>query len=411
MLPFGKRTKVGIIQKKSGFGCSFFLKTAVMTILEKREKVLNLKEELQNIISAGEAEQRELKEEETSRLAELRSEIDALEGEIASEEAENRKMAENKEIKTNKKMEKEVRLYDLIKGVALGETLSDEQRQYVNGTKINYRATIQAQGEAGTGIENVPEDKKSLDVAIRNASVLNKLGATWFGNAVGDISIPKYSGSQVGWKGEIETAASGEGTFTEVILQPKRLTAVVKVSKTFLAQDSNDAEAILIRDLADAVAEKLDMTIFGAESGTTERPEGLFYNSGYTSTGDTLSAITYNDVLDLELGVEEHNGTNFVFVASPQVKYALKGTQMASGLQMVYSANEIDGYKAIVSNSVVRGGVIAMDPRDLAVATWNGIEITVDPYTLAADNQIRLVVNYFVDAKLRGDRIAAAIFE
>lgn len=307
---------------------------------------------------------------------------------------------------------KEVRLYDLIKGVALGETLTDEQRQYVNGTKINFRSTIQAQGEAGTGVENVPESKKSLDVAIRNASVLNRLGCTWFGNAVGDISIPKYWGSSVGWKGEVETADNGEGEFSETILQPKRLTAVVRVSKTFLAQDSNDAEAILIRDLAEAIAEKLDETVFGSEEGTATRPAGLFHeNDTYEIVdGGNIADLTYDKVLDVELAVEENNGTNFVFVTSPNVKYALKGTQMASGLQMVYSNREIDGYKAIVSNSVERGGLIALDPRDLAVATWSGVEITVDPYTLAADNQIRLVVNYLVDAKLRGDRIAATKF-
>lgn len=385
-----------------------------MAIVELREKVLNLKDELNSIITNGETEQRELSENENSRIAEIRSEIDNLENQIKEAEEENRKIKDNnKEIKTNNKMEKEVRLYDLIKGVALGETLSDEQRQYVNGTKITYRAQnpIQAQGVATTGIENVPEDKKSLDVAIRNASVLSRLGCTWFGNAVGDISIPKYSGSNVGWKGEIETADNGEGEFSEVILQPKRLTAVVRISKTFLAQDSNDAEAILMADLAAAISERLDETVFGAESGTTTRPEGLFYNSGYTTTGGSLADVTYDDVLNLELGVEEKNGTNFLFVCDPKVKYALKGTQTASGLQMVYSGGEIDGYKALVSNSVADGGVIAMDPRDLAVATWNGVEITVDPYTLAADNQIRLVVNYFVDAKLRGDRIAAAIFE
>lgn len=378
-----------------------------MSINEKKEKVLNLKEELRTIISNGETEQRELAENETSRMAEIRGEIDELEKQISAEEEENRQL-NNKDNKTEKKMAKEVRLYNLIKGVVNGN-LTDEERQYVVGQKINYR-TIQAQGEAGTGIENVPEDKKSLDVAIRNASVLNRMGCTWFGNAVGDISIPRYSGSIVGWKGEIETASSGDGVFTEVLLQPKRLTAVLDISKTFLAQDSNDAEAILMRDLAEAVAEKLDETVFGAESGTTTRPEGLFYNSGYTSTGTALADITYDDVLALEQGVELKNGRNFVFVSSVPVKYALKGTQMASGLQMVFNGGEIDGYKAIVSNSVERGGVIAMDPRDLAVATWSGIEIVVDPYTKAADNQIRLVVNYLVDAKLRGDRIAAAIF-
>ena len=381
-----------------------------MTVIEMREKVLGLQDELQNIINAGETEKRELNEQENGRLAEIRTEIDNLNAEITKAEEENRKIQENNQNKTNKTM-KEVRLYDLIKKVSLGENLNDEERQFVSGSKINYRADIQAQGEAGTGIENVPEDKKALDVAIRNASVLNKLGATWFGNAVGDISIPKYSGSNVAWAGEIAEAGDGAGEFSEVVLQPKRLTAYLNVSKTFLAQDSNDAEAILIKDLADAVAEKLDETVFGAQSGTTTRPEGLFYNSGYTTTGETLTAITYNNVLDLELAVEEKNGRDFIFVASPQVKYALKGTQMASGLEMVYSKDEIDGYKAVVSNSVARKGVIALDPRDLAVATWKGVEITVDPYTRAAFNEVRLVVNYLVDAKLRGDRIAAAIFE
>lgn len=380
-----------------------------MTIIEKREQILKLKEELQTLISNGEKEARQLSETETSRMAEIRNEVDNLETEIANEEAENRRLAENKDNKINNKM-KEVRLYNLIKGVALGEQLTDEERQYVSGSKISYR-TIQAQGEAGTGVEDIAEDKKSLDVAIRNASVLNRLGVTWFSNAKGDISIPRYSGSKCGWAGEIDTAASGDGVFTEVVLKPKRLTAVLDISRTFLAQDSNDAEAILIKDLADAVAEKLDSTLFSAESGTTVKPEGLFYNSGYTTTGETLSAITYNDVLDLELAVEEKNGRDFVFVASPQVKYALKGVQMASGLQMVYSNDEIDGYKAVISNSVEKKGIMAVNPRDIAVAQWSGVDITVDNYTKAADNQVRLVINAYYDAKLRGDRIAAAIFE
>ena len=375
-----------------------------MTILEKREKVINLKNELQTIVSNGEAENRELAENENSRMAEIRGEIDTLEAEIQAEEAENRQL-NNEENKNTQKMAKEVRLFDLIKGVANGN-LTDEQRQYVSGQKISYRA-IQAQGSAGTGIENVPESKQSLDIAVRNASILSNLGCTWFSNAVGDISIPKYSGSNVGWKGEIETADNGEGTFSEVILQPKRLTAILNISKTFLAQDSNDAEALLIRDLSQAVAEKLDKTLFGAEQGTANRPEGLFYGAG---SAGAIGDITYDNVLDLELKIEQKNGTNYVFVASPKVKFALKGTQMASGLGMVYSAGEIDGYKAIVSNSVIEGGLVALEPRDIAVATWD-FEIVVDPYTLAADNQIRLVVNYLVDAKKRDDKVAVAKFD
>ena len=53
-----------------------------MTNLERKEKLINLREELQNIISTGEAEKRELAENENTRLAEIRAEIDTLEAEI-----------------------------------------------------------------------------------------------------------------------------------------------------------------------------------------------------------------------------------------------------------------------------------------------------------------------------------------
>lgn len=387
-----------------------------MTELEIRERLANLKEELNATISTGEAEQRELTEEETNKLGELRSQIAEAEAELANIEAQNRKIAEqaekqeinNKETKTHKRM----KLVSLINAV-VNNSVNDEQRAYIEGNKITMRAAgdaVQAT-EAGYGQENVPEDKKSLDVAIRNASILNKMGATWFGNAVGDISMPKYSGSNVGWKGEIAAADNGIGTFSEVVLSPKRLTAYVDVSKQFLLQDSNDAEAILIADLADAIAEKFDKTIFGTAASSSTQPAGLLYSAAtyVDSAATALSAVTYDDVLKYESAVEEKNGTNFMFIVNPKVKYALKGTQMASGLAMVYQNGEIDGYKALSSNSVAANGLVCMDPRDLVVATWNGVEITVDTVSRAIYGEVRLVVNYYCDAKLRGDRISAAV--
>ena len=184
------------------------------------------------------------------------------------------------------------------------------------------------------------------------------------------------------------------------------------ISRQFLDQSPEDAEAILINDLARAISEKIDMTVFGAAAGTNARPAGLFADTGYTTTGATaLTGITFEDVLALEQKVEEKNGTNFIFVTDPAVKYALRGTQMASGLEMVWRNGEIDGRKAVVSNSVNNKSLLCFDPRDLACASWgNGLYITVDPYTLADKNQIKVVVNYLFDAKLKGDRIAAEVY-
>ena len=44
--------------------------------LEIRENLINLKEELESVISTGEAEQRQLSEEETNKMAELRTKIE-----------------------------------------------------------------------------------------------------------------------------------------------------------------------------------------------------------------------------------------------------------------------------------------------------------------------------------------------
>ena len=377
--------------------------------LELREKLINLKDELNGILENGKAEERELNENETSRMAEIRSEIENVEAEISRLEEENRNLVEknnNKETKQTKKME--FRLFDLVKSIAEG-TVTDEQRAYVKGNSIDFRAAIQATA-AGAGQENVPTDKAPLELAIRNATVLDKLGVRWFENAIGDIDIPKYHGSNVYWSdAENSDATDGASAFTKVTLSPKRLTAYIDISRQFLAQSPESAEGILVADLARAIAEKIDLTVFGTGSGSTAQPAGLFADAASGS----LASMSFDDVLSLENAVEEKNGIDFVFVTSPNVKYTLRGVQTASGLKMVWDEGEIDGRKTVVSNSVAKGGLLCFDPRDLACASWDkdGMVITVDPYTRAGKNEIRVTVNYLFDAKLAGDRIASQIFE
>lgn len=129
-------------------------------------------------------------------------------------------------------------------------------------------------------------------------------------------------------------------------------------------------------------------------------------------SGATLTAVTFEDILALEEAVEEKNGTDFMFVADPSVKYALRGTMMAHNLSPIWANGEIDGRKAVVSNSVNKKSILCLDPKDLATAAWgNGLNIIVDPYTLAGKNQIKVTVNYLFDAKLKGERIAGQVFE
>ena len=89
------------------------------TEIEVREDILNLRNELETIINAGETEQRELNEGETNRMAEIREQIATLDTELEAIQKENEKIAENRNNNKNKENNKmkEIRLFDLIKGV------------------------------------------------------------------------------------------------------------------------------------------------------------------------------------------------------------------------------------------------------------------------------------------------------
>ncbi len=384
-------------------------------ILELQEQSLELRNRLAEMIANGQKEERELNEDETSAMAEIRSQIDEINAQIEAIEAENRTI----EIKNNN-TEKEIRTMSLVKminAVVEGRNFSEDEAKAIAEARADFaKSGLQSNGQIvyrsvmatidGQGKETIAEDKWNLEVAVRNNLIATKMGADFVGGLVGDVSIPQYAGSNVTWKGETEGADNGRGAFSEVTLAPKRLTATLDVSKQFLLQNSADVEAILIRDLAAAVAEKLDKTIFGTEN-IANAPEALFAGVGAEKA---LTEMTYDDVLDLELAVEEANGNSYIFLVNPKVKFALKGTQMANGLQMVYNGGEIDGYKTISSNSVADKGIICMDPRELVIGQWGAYDITIDPYTKAGDGQVRLVINAYFDAKLRGNKVAKAIF-
>lgn len=387
-----------------------------MNILELQEKSLELRKQLAEVIATGQKEERELTENENNSILELRNAIDEINAQIETIEAENRTI--EKENNTEKKEIRTMSLVKLINTVIEGRNFSEDEAKAIAEARADFaKSGLSPKGQIvyrsiaatvdGAGKENVAEDKWNLEVAVRNNLIATKMGADFVGGLVGDVSIPQYGGSTVKWKGETATAEDGQGAFTEVTLAPKRLTATLDVSKQFLLQDSNDAEAILIRDLAAAVAEKLDKTIFSAEAGDVNTPAGIFAGVGAEKA---IADMTYDDVLALEEAVELANGTNYMFVVNPKVKFALKGTQMANGLQMVFDGKEIDGFTTISSNSVVDKGIVCMDPRELVIGQWGAYDITVDPYTKAADGQVRLVINAYFDAKLRGNKVAKAIF-
>ena len=261
---------------------------------------------------------------------------------------------------------------------------------------VEERGDAVAATVATDGKEIVATDKLNILSPLRGKSILAEAGATFLTGLVGNISIPNYTGSTCGWKGELEAADNGKGTFGSVELSPKRLTAYIDISKQFLTQDSVGAEEMLRADIVNSLVAKLEQTIFGDAAGDNTKPAGIFNSA-------EVVAPSYQGVCEAEAAVTDYSGEKR-FVMSPTAKSAFKQATISgtkSDLRLLLEDGEVDGYPVSDSSNVVAGGYAFGDFSELVVAQWGGIDIVVDPYTLATKNAIRLVINAYFDAKVR----------
>jgi HK97 family phage prohead protease/HK97 family phage major capsid protein len=251
-------------------------------------------------------------------------------------------------------------------------------------------------GQETYGAEVVATEKLNILEPLRNRMVLAEAGATYLTGLVGNVSIPSYSGSNVGWKGELVDAEDGKGTFDSIEFSPKRLTAYIDVSKQFLAQDSVGAEEMLYRDIVNAIADKLEATILGNGKGDNNTPAGIFNEAAE-------KAISFTNIVDMEKALEEAKlYGDYKFIASPAAKAALKTTTISgqkSDLRMLMEGNEVNGYEVLTTGNC--SGIAFGKWDELVIAQWGSLDIIIDPYTQAKKNAVRIVVNAFFDAKPR----------
>ena len=378
-----------------------------MNTLELLDKKQQLRSKAEAIITNAEKECRKLNEGEQMEFDTLIREVEDVDVQIRKIEDDNKQTT-----KTIKRMEN-FSLLKAINDVANNRQLDERAQEVVSAGIAEMRKAgqsysgqivlpiesrnIQATVE-GAGQENVAEDKLGILEPLRANLVLVNAGASYMTGLVGNVSIPVYSGSNVGWAGEVDAATNGAGTFTEVALEPKRLTAYIDVSKQFLIQDSNSAEEMLKRDIVAAISNKLEATILGTEAGSTTKPAGMLNGVSADS-----NAITYEDIVNMEATLEGANVSGEIkYIVSPTAKATLKTTKIDAGSgKFAMEGNEMNGYPVLCTSAVAGKGVIMGNFNDLVIGQWGGIDLTVDPYTQAANGKVRLVINAYFDAKPR----------
>ena len=306
--------------------------------------------------------------------------------------------------------EKKFNLLSAIRSIAENKPLDPEVQAVVDagksemrnaGLSVNGQLQIPAETRAAVTVTAEGEDVVVTDFAnilepLRTKNVLAESGAHLLTGLVGDLQIPAMGAENVNWEGETDPAQDGASTFTNVKLTPHRLSAYIDISKQFLVQDSLGAEALIRRDLVNAIQSKLEATIFSTDAADGSKPAGIF-------NGEVATKVTdFKGLCTLESDVEDANFYGPAkYIVSPKAKAAMRAmAKSTKSTQLVMEGDNIDGTPVLSTGHMAKDTFAYGDWSQLYVGQWGAIDLTVDPYTKAADGQVRLVVNCFFDFKL-----------
>ena len=386
-----------------------------MNSLELIDHKEQLKIQAESILSGAEKESRKLTDDESANYKKLIEEIEKADEEL-------RQINNTIQIDNNNKQIRKMEKFSLLKAinaVVNNKPLDERSAEMVNAgvsemrkAALTYDGQIQLPVEeradvqatvATAGMEAVAEDRLNILEPLRANLVMAKAGATFMTGLVGNVAIPAYSGTSVGWEGEVAPAKDGAGTFSEIKLTPKRLTAVYDVSKQFLIQDSVSAEAMLRADIVKAISNELEATILGDAAGSATKPAGMF-------NGASAATLTYDGTVDMEEELEEANvNGELSYIVSPKAKAALRKAKKGEN-GFVMEDGEVNGIKVLCTSAAK--GVVLGNFSEYVIAQWGAIDLTVDPYSQAANGKVRLVINAYFDAKpRRSEAFVAGVVE
>ena len=387
--------------------------------VELKDKQATLLKRCKEIVDTCKKEIREMTDDEQAEFDAAKGEIASLKGqldelkkkleayevptldeteEVKADFCEEDPMAEEEVIKVEELKSKRNKTNKMRKSI-----VKEIRSAIANGTKnlkINAdteKRAIQVTGVSGVHDEVVETEIQGILEPLYAKSVLAELGVKWYtGLPQGDIQVPVMGKGTVGWADEVAAASAGGNAFSAVLLQPKRLTAYVDISKQLLNQDTIGVENAIRRDIVNAINDKLEATIFSDDAGDATKPAGIFYDSS------VFDASTFKAVVDLEAKVESNNVYgDMKYLLSTGAKADLRAMPKSTkNTQLVMEGGEIDGTPAVVTSNVEGAGYYAYGNfENLAVASWGDIDITVDEYTQAVNGCVRLVVNAYFDAK------------
>jgi HK97 family phage major capsid protein len=254
---------------------------------------------------------------------------------------------------------------------------------------------------------------------LRNAMVIDKLGARMLTGLVGNVAIPKQtSGSTIYWVAENTAPTESQQAIGQVLMSPKTAGGFTDIGRTLMNQTSLDVENFVMSDLAINLGLGIQQAALSG-TGASNQPSGLLTRITPSVLGGTNGlAPTWQNIIDLETNVAVANADvgSMAYLVNAKTRGKFKSTQKFSGTNGMPVWGEglqpLNGYNAAVTNALpsnltkgtsngICSALIFGNWSDLVIGMWGTTDLIRDPYTASSSGGVRIVALQDVDVNVR----------
>ena len=203
--------------------------------------------------------------------------------------------------------------------------------------------------------------------------------------------------------GEVANIDSATMQLDEVTMTPQRAASNLKYSRQLLVQGGASVDALIAGDMRASLVERIDLTGFAGIMGDASVND-------LSTAGATDTAVSGALAVGMEAAVLADGGdlNGARYVLSPEAYKHFKTTALIDNVAALVEGNNLNGYAMHATPHLtdetagsVGQAIFGNFAQGLLLAFFGGIDILVDPFTLAQTGQIALHATRYFDTAVR----------
>lgn len=236
-----------------------------------------------------------------------------------------------------------------------------------------------SKGTASAGGYLVGADTPDALDALRPWSVTARAGVQMEPGHVGDVLLPKITGTSTAYwlSSETSTVTASAQTIGQVAAAPKTVGVLVNFSRQLSLQANIDR--FLRRELARTAATAIDQAVLNGSSAAGQ-PLGLLNTTGIGTQSGT--SLAHSGVVAMKATVATANANDeaIAFIGTPAVRELLEARERAAGSGYVWDNDRVASRPAYATTDMPSATLVCGDWSQITVPIWGGIVVEINPY-------------------------------